>query len=166
MSPIAANGNFGQYTLGNAHILTQAGKPLTLTDPTTPQAKTIAVCGDNGTAGSLLIYTLPASPQGKNLTDITVYGGWQDGGRDSQAYTVSYSTMEDPGKFLLLAQVNYSPPDAAGGMASANRVVINDATGAVIARNVAALKFDFTTPHSENGAVGYTAITVRGTAAK
>ena len=47
-------------------------------------------------------------------------------------------------------------------------MVINDAAGAAIANNVAALKFDFTIPDGgsrENGAAGYTAITVAGVAA-
>jgi hypothetical protein len=43
-------------------------------------------------------------------------------------------------------------------------VTISDSAGAAIARNVAAVKFDFSIPPAENGACGYTAITVQGTA--
>lgn len=47
--------------------------------------------------GSLLVYTLPASAHGYNLTNITVDGGWADNGRDAQSFTVLYSTAASPG---------------------------------------------------------------------
>jgi hypothetical protein len=123
------------------------------------------VTGGNGNgAGSTLVYTLPASAHGYNLTNITVYSGWQDNGRDAQAYTVFYSTVADPQAFTALASVNYNPP-VPGGIASANRVILSDPAGGVIAANVAAVKFDFTSPGSENGYVGYGAITIEGVAA-
>jgi hypothetical protein len=43
----------------------------------------------DGTSGSWLVYTLPASTHGHNLTNITVSGGWQDDGRNAQEYTLS-----------------------------------------------------------------------------
>jgi alpha-L-rhamnosidase len=164
-TPAVAGGNFGEYTGAGANNLTQPGIPLTIYAYSNSQATNLEVCGNDGAAGSLLVYKLPASSYGYDLTNITVYGGWQDNGRDSQAYTVSYSTLANPESFILLSQVSYSPSEVPNGTASANRVIINDASGAAIARNVAALKFDFTTPPSENSAVGYTAITVQGTAA-
>ncbi|HEV2695122.1 MAG TPA: alpha-L-rhamnosidase C-terminal domain-containing protein [Verrucomicrobiae bacterium] len=160
--PSVANGNFSQYTGANANNLTQPGIPLTINAFSSPQATNLEVCGNDGTAGALLVYTLPVSTYGYDLTNITVYGGWQDNGRDAQAYTISYSTAANPGSFLPLTQVNYSPAGVPGGVASANRVIINDASGNTIARSVAALKFDFTSPPSENNSVGYTAITVQG----
>ena len=160
-----ANGNFSQYTGANVRNLSAPGISLTINAYSSPQATNLEVCGNDGTAGSLLIYTLPASTFGYNLTNITVYGGWQDSGRDSQAYTVYYSTVANPGNFFYLATVNYSPQGVPSGTASANRVTISDASGAAIARSVATLKFDFTSPASENGSVGYTAITVQGMAA-
>jgi alpha-L-rhamnosidase len=167
LAPAVANGNFGEYTGANADNLTKPDIPLTIYAYSSPQATNLEVCGDDGTAGSLLVYTLPASTYGFNLTNITVYGGWQDAGRDAQDYTVYYSTVADPSDFMILTSVSYTPlnPSATG---DATRVVINDAAGAMIANNVAALKFDFTTPDGgsrENGAAGYTAIVVRGLAA-
>jgi len=162
--PTIANGNFSQYTGANASNLTRPGIPLTINAFSSPQATNLEVCGNDGTAGALLVYLLPAANYGYDLTNITVYGGWQDNGRDSQAYTISYSTAANPGSFLPLTQVNYSPAGVPNGVASANRVMINDVSGAAIARNVAVLKFDFTTPPSENNSVGYTAITVNGMA--
>ena len=162
LAPAVANGDFGEYTGANANNLTKPAIPLTIYSYSSPQATNLEVCGNDGVAGSLLVYTLPASTYGYDLTNITVYGGWQDNGRDSQDYTILYSTVANPGSFVPLTQVNYSPSGVPNGTASANRVIINDALGAAIARSVAALKFDFTTPPSENSAVGYTAITVAG----
>ena len=163
--PTLADGDFGEYNGANAGNLTKPGIPLTIYAHGSPQATNLEVCGNDGKAGRMLAYVLPTAVYGYDLTNITLYGGWQDNGRDSQACTISYSTAANPGTFIPLTQVNYSPSDVPGGMGSANRVIINDASGAAIARSVAALKFDFTTPPSENNAVGYTAITVLGTAA-
>ncbi|MBN2161838.1 MAG: family 78 glycoside hydrolase catalytic domain [Pontiellaceae bacterium] len=116
-------------------------------------------CG--GSAGRELVYTLPGSSTGYDVTNITVYGGWADNGRDQQAYTVYYSTMKDPSDFILLTSVNYNP-GIIGGIQSATRVQLIPSTG-ILADEVAALKFDFTTPASENGYCGYTGITVQGT---
>lgn len=161
-TPTVALGNFSQYTGANVNNLTTPGIPLTINGYSSAQATNLEVCGNDGSAGSLLVYPLPVSTYGYDLTNITVFGGWQDNGRDSQAYTVYYSTVASPGNFVLLTKVNYSPLSVPALTGSANRVIIADAAGAAIARSVAALKFDFTSPASENGSVGYTAITVQG----
>src|SRR6185369_11245595 len=96
-------------------------------------------------AGSLIVYTLPASANGFNLTNITVYSGWADSGRDAQAYTVLYSTVANPGNFIYLTSVSYNP-SVPGGTPTANRVIVNDSLGGAIAANVAAVKFVFSTP--------------------
>jgi hypothetical protein len=165
--PTVANGNFGEYTGAKADNLTKPGIPLTIYAYSSIQATNLEVCGSDGTAGSLLVYMLPTFTYGYNLTNITVYGGWQDAGRDAQDYTVSYSTSANPSNFMILTSVSYIPLNPTGN-GDATRVVINDAAGAVIANNVAALKFNFTTPDGgsrENHAAGYTAITVTGVAA-
>ena len=116
---------------------------------------------DGSSAGSTLIYTLTNSALGFTLTNITVYGGWANNGRDQQAYTISYSTVTAPANFILLGTVNYTPA-IGSGVQSATRVTMTSSSG-VLASNVAALKFDFTSPPSENGYCGYAAITVFGT---
>ena len=98
-----------------------------------------ATAGNRG--GSLLVYTLPFATNGYNLTNITVYSGWADNGRDAQRYVLSYSTVANPGSFLLLGNVDYNPP-ISGGLVTANRVILADSAGGPIAANVAALKFD------------------------
>ncbi len=169
ISSSSSAGNFNEESQGgdrDVHSLT-AGGSLTIDSVGSPNTTCTPnyVTGGNGNgAGSSLIYTLPTSAHGYNLTNITVYSGWQDNGRDAQAYTVFYSTVADPQAFTALASVNYNPP-VPGGIASANRVILSDPAGGVIAANVAAVKFDFTSPGSENGYVGYGAITVEGMAA-
>ena len=37
-------------------------------------------CGNGYGAGASVIYNLPAAANGYNLTNLTVYGGWQDSG--------------------------------------------------------------------------------------
>ena len=75
LAPSVANGNFGEYTAANANNLTKPGIPLTIYAYSSPQATNLEVCGNDGTAGSLLVYTLPASTYGYDVTNITVYGG-------------------------------------------------------------------------------------------
>lgn len=120
-------------------------------------------CGRNG--GTQLIYTLPApGTYGYNLTNITVFGGWADNGRDALEFTVWYSTISNPTHFVPLTYVNYNP-SVPPSTASANRVIFTDSAGSFIAPNVAAVMFDFTTPWGENNWGGVAAITVEGTAA-
>ena len=116
--------------------------------------------GNGNGAGSTVIYTLAGSVSGFSLTNLTVYGGWADGGRDQQAYTVYYSTMSAPATFNLLGTVNDNPANAANAQ-SATRATLTAASGA-LATNVAAVKFDFSNPASENGYCGYTEILLSG----
>jgi hypothetical protein len=166
LAPSREEGNFSQEIIGrNVDSLT-TGDSLTIASVGSPItcSTNYVTCGDEYGAGSTIVYTLPAFSFGYNLTNITVYSGWQDNGRDAQAYTVSYSTVANPSQFTVLTVVNYNP-SVPGGVASANRVAISDSAGGLIASNVAAVQFDFTSPGSENGYCGYGAITIEGTAA-
>jgi hypothetical protein len=117
-------------------------------------------CG--GSAGQSVTYNLGTAADGYDLSKIVVYGGWPDAGRDQQAYTVTYSTVSDPAIFLPLAVVDYNPANPAA-VQCATRATLVSATAAPLASSVAALKFDFTTPGTENGWTGYTEIAVYGT---
>jgi len=109
-----------------------------------------------------VIYTLSSSTYGCTISNIVVYGGWQDSGRDQQAYTMYYSTPAEPTNFLYFAIVNYTP-SLPGSTPSATRVTIAPTVpGGVLLTNVAAVKFDFTSPPSENGDCGYAQIAVIG----
>jgi len=167
-SPTLALGNFSEEVGGrNVNVLTtrnNLGLTQIVGSPTYPitTSTNYVTCGNGNGAGSSLIYTLSGSALGYDLTNITVYGGWSDSGRDQQAYTVYYSTITAPTNFISMAIVNYNPT-IAGGIQSATRVTISSTAG-VFATNVAALKFDFAYPGSENGFCGYGAITAFGTA--
>jgi hypothetical protein len=161
-SPLSASGNFSLEVAGrNVQSLT-AGGSLTITElPGNNTSTNYVTCGNGYGAGSLVIYGLPPAANGYDLTNITVYGGWKDNGRNQQAYTVSYSTVDSPASFSVLTSVNYNP-SVPSGIASATRVTLADAAGGTIASRVAAIQFDFTSPPSENGFCGYAAITAQG----
>ena len=164
--PTVAVGNFSEEISGRSvNSLTAGGNlGLTLINGTSgvTTSTNYVTCGSGGGAGATLIYQLPAAPNGYDLTNITVYGGWADYGRDQQAYTVSYAPISAPTNFILLGTVDYNPPIGAG-LQSATRVTLTSSDG-VLATNAAAVKFDFTSPASENGYCGYAGITVFGTA--
>jgi alpha-L-rhamnosidase len=165
-TPSTALGNFSEEISDrNVNALTAGGSlGITLVTGTSgvTTSTNYVTGGDGNGAGSTLIYPLPNSALGFDLTNITVYGGWADNGRDQQAYTVYYSTMMAPANFISLAVVNYNPA-IANNIQSATKVVLTSSIG-VLATNVAAVKFDFTSPGSENGYCGYAGITVFGTA--
>lgn len=120
----------------------------------TPSAASLG----SGVGGKNVVYTFA---EAKTITNITVYGGWSDSGRDQQAYTILYSTSDDPTNFISLTSVNYNPT-LPGTVESATRVVLTPETGSYLAANVANLKFDFTSPAGENGWSGYNEIQVFG----
>ena len=161
--PSGTNGNFNQETFGGGRTPNSltAGGTLTISQPGGITGTNYVTCGSDGTSGSSLIYTLTnASAGGYFLTNITVYGGWKDAGRDQQAYTVSYSKVTAPAAFINLGSVSFNPTDSAN-TPSATRVTLSPANG-ILATNVAAVKFDFTSPASENGYCGYAGITMLG----
>jgi hypothetical protein len=166
-SPSSSAGNFNVEESGAVVNTLTSGGSLTISQVPADGGATCSsnyvTCGNAGGAGSSVVYTLPASPTGYNITNITVYGGWTDGGRDQQAYTVWYATAANPDTYVALTSVNYLPLDP-DGLASSTCVSIADSAGGVLVSNAVALMFDFTSPPSENGYCGYAAITVQGTA--
>ncbi len=165
--PSAASGNFSEEASGRSVARLTTKNNLGLTQiPGSPgypitTSTNYVTCGNLYGAGSSVTYSLTGSALGYNLTNITVYGGWADNGRDQQAYTVYYSTVTAPTNFISLAVINYNPA-IASGIQSATRVTLTSSVG-TLATNVAAVKFDFTNPASENGYCGYAAIDVFGT---
>lgn len=165
LPPAMSVGNFSEEVSGrNVNSLT-AGDSLMISqingDDGTTCSTNYVTCGNGGGAGSLIVYPLPASANGYSLTNITVYGGWQDNGRDQQAYTVYYATTATPSNFIELTNVNYLP-SVPSGTASATEVTLANAARP-IATNVTAVEFDFSSPASEHGYCGYVAITIEGT---
>jgi alpha-L-rhamnosidase len=168
-SPSMAAGNFSEEVPGRSVNFLTTGNNLgiTLINGTfgTTCSTNYVTCGngtgpDGSSAGSTIIYSLSGSTNGYNLTNIMVYGGWADNGRDQQAYTVYYSTVTAPTNFIPLTVVNYNP-SIGSGIQSATRVMLTSSDG-VLATNAVAVKFDFTSPASEAGYCGYAGISVFG----
>jgi autotransporter-associated beta strand protein len=163
-SPSSTSGNFSLEISGRSVNSLTAGGSGALAIISGPSGVTTSTnyvtCGNGGGAGASVIYTLAGSATGYNLTNIIVHGGWADAGRDQQAYTVYYSTIAAPTTFLQLSTVNHNPANA-GNVQSAVRTTLMPASGA-LAANVAAVKFDFTSPPVENGYSGYSGIQLFG----
>src|SRR6185503_1426885 len=87
--------------------------------------------GNGSGAGRVLVFTLPATANGYNLTNISVYGGWADSGRDALAHTVLYSKVSDPTSFIVLTSVPFNP-SVPGSTPTANRAIIADSAGGSI----------------------------------
>ena len=169
--PSTALGNFSEEASGRSvnSLTTSNNLGLTLINGLygITCSTNYVTCGngtgpDGSSAGATIIYKLPSATNGYNLTNITVYGGWADSGRDQQAYTVYYSTVAAPTNFISLTTVNYTP-SIVSGIQSATRVTLTSSNG-VLAANVAAVKFDFTSPTTPNGYCGYAGITLFGSA--
>src|ERR1019366_1052750 len=81
-------------------------------------------------AGQYVTYTLVTSsaPFGLDLTNITVFGGWQDGGRNEQKYQVLYSTVQAPASFVPLLTADYLPTDS-NGQPSVSRTTLIPTSG-------------------------------------
>lgn len=120
LPPSSSAGNFSEEAAGrNVDSLTAAGS-LTIGGISGNTTSTNYVtCGNDGGAGAFVVYTLPAATNGWNLTNITVYGGWKDNGRDQQAYTVYYARAVAPSNFVSLASVSYLPAVPGGTGAGA-----------------------------------------------
>lgn len=149
-------GNFQQESSAGVTVLTDGIFGI-------PNFSSSATGGNNG--GTLLIYTLDmaASPAGYTISNINVFGGWQDPGRDQQSYTVAYSTVLTPDTYTDITTVNFSPP-LSGGVGSApvyTSVAISSDSGP-LADNVSKVRFTFNA--SENGYCGYRELDVIGTA--
>lgn len=142
---------------GGLPVLTD-GTYGTINDGVTGGHPAFATGGNTG--GTFVTYSLGANPTGYNISNIVVFGGWNDSGRDQQKYTVSYSTVADPNTFIPITSVDFNPAIAAS-IQSATKVTISDDTLAFLATGAANIKFDFSAT-VENGYTGYAELDVNG----
>jgi hypothetical protein len=120
----------------------------------------LAAAGSSG-AGSNATYTIGSLGHGFDLSSIVVYGGWQDAGRDEQAYTISYATAADTNTFITLETLNHTSP--LQGVPNTTRMTFKPGAGAFLAQNVAAVRFNFAADSGqENGWQGYSEIDIYG----
>jgi hypothetical protein len=106
-----------------------------------------------GSGGTSLTYTLAAPV---TLNSVVTLGGWNDSGRDTQSYTVSYGIG---GVFTPLATVNYDPTPGSSALETASQVTLDGFS----IPNVDSLKFDFAS--AENGYQGYAELSATAGAA-
>lgn len=103
---------------------------------------------------------LGAAPFGYSVSGVDLYAGW-DGFRGGQRFTLSYSTVADPGTFLPIGSVDWDADsnNSPGGNVN-TRTMVRDADG-VVADNVAAIRVQFAS--GSVGFLGYREIDVFGT---
>ena len=110
-------------------------------------------------AGDSVLYNL-AGPSA--LSEVVIYGGWNDGGRDQQSYEVFIST--NGVDFTSIGDVDTNPGLQGVDLGPIGvRVSFTPAGGGLFASNVTNLRVDFRAV--ENGYVGIAEIDAIGTTA-
>lgn len=155
LSPTAQVGDFTRETstgvaaLTNGSVQTAYGNQMA----TSPHAA-YATAGANDSVTYALsgIY---------NITSLVIYGGWNDAGRDQQAYNVL--TSNDAGAtFTPLGTIDVNPGLQGTDVTPvSNRVAFTNDAGPNLATGVTHIRLDFLAV--ENGYTGYTEIDVFGT---
>jgi hypothetical protein len=156
VSSVSSGGNFSLEGSGGVTALTNGAFLINGGNPSSSNAE-LATAGNGGGAGTFVQYdlNLTLSPLGYQITDITTYGGWNDGGRDQQNFTITYSQVASPSVFLGVDSVNYNPAGTSNPSAVRAQFPVSLGT-------VASIRFDFGAV--ENGYTGYGEIDVVGTA--
>lgn len=156
LASVTSSGNFSLEGSGGVGALTEGTFLINGGNPSSSNAG-FATAGNGGGAGTFVRFNLDlaGSPLGYAITGITTYGGWNDGGRDQQNFTIEYAQVGAPEVFLGLDSINHNP--AGTGNPSAVR-----AQFAVNLTSVSSLRFTFGAV--ENGYAGYGEIDVVGTA--
>ena len=107
---------------------------------------------------AILTYTLGSAPNGYDITNINIYSGWNDSGRENITLaSIAYSTVANPTVFNAIPG---SSVDYEGGTAVA--VARLFASGGAIATGAYAVQFNF--GNQENSWVGYRELEVVGSA--
>ena len=104
-----------------------------------------------------LTYTMGAADSGCCLSQITLYSGWGDSGRDNITLSnICYSTVSDPTTFVAITNsaINFT------GSSSGAKATLT-AAGGFLAVDVYAVRFNFGT--QENNYVGYRELEAIGT---
>ena len=140
--PVANDGAAPTLPLGSADDFTHHGMFTSVGNNGNPN--------DTNSGGQSLTYNFAS---GLVLNDIKYIGGWQDSGRDAQAFTVAYST--DFGLTYTNYLVNFTnnPSNPNGNFADSTLVDITDSTG-TIGNGAAITNLRFTFNTVENGYVG------------
>ena len=158
MLPSSSTGNFAIESSAGTVALTN-GTDITLwpeggTGGDAIDHAPYAAGGNN--AGTSLTYSVGGR---YTLSSFTVYGGWNDGGRDAQRFDVLTST--DGGtNFTLLGTFDQGTTGSDTGNPIGYRTEFSEDTLPYIAENVSNLRFDFL--DVEKGHTGYSEIDLFG----
>ena len=143
VEPFAAstNGNFGLVGCFGTNILTDG----TFGAISSAAAGEIMATLGNPTTGPgyYVSYLLPTNANGWDITNIEIYGGWTDSGRDQQSINILYSTIAAPTAFSSeVTQVNFKPNAPANVQVAARSILTSGTTSPAIVHNVAAIQFN------------------------
>ena len=128
------------------------GTPSSLTDGAFgPAGATNGLCIASGTITFNLNTNL--NPGGYTITNITTYSGWANSGRANQNYTMNFRRVGSS-TFMTSTVASYA---YTGGNPANTQVTLG-----LNETNVAAIRFDFSTPAQQNGGVGYKELDVFG----
>jgi hypothetical protein len=133
------------------------------TFPLTPDGRAGGYVISGGTLTYNFDTSLAANSLGYNISNIGVFAGWSNNGRNDIYVTVSYATVADPTTFLTLG----STQDYGNGWSDAANnlsVVYSDSLGGSILTGIKSVRFDFGTGQQENGGSGYKELDITGTA--
>jgi hypothetical protein len=155
---ILTDGNYGSIVPNGPHPAFATCGPGSANEPG---------LGYSTNTGEYVVYTLGPNATGYDVTNIQIAGGWNDNGRDSQYYTVSYSTVANPNLFIPLVIVSNNIPNNPNSIFQANNGTMVRGTftpgSGVLAKNVFAIYVDFTSPPGvPNNYSGYSEISVFG----
>jgi hypothetical protein len=122
-----------------------------------PSERTQSAGTRHGENNATITFTLDTSvnQSGYDVTSIAGYGGWGDGGRDNQIYSIYFSRVGSS-EFTYLGGVNAQP--GSPGAPSAVRALFDN----VGLTGVDAIRIDFL-DGQENGFAGYGEFDVIGT---
>ena len=158
----SSSGNFTVELSGGVTVLndglyqdiTTGGAPGTL-------HPAFAVAGGGAGTGTQVTYNLNLSGAilGYDISRTFVYGGWNDGGRDQQSYTLAFAPVGDLTNFTDILSVDFNPTV---GDQSVVLTGVEDDGGANIGTGVGAVRFTFN--GVENGYTGYAELDVIGVA--
>lgn len=157
MLPSATTGSFALESSSGPVALTDGSDATVYNEPgpggdAIDHAAYATVGGASG--GTSLTYSLGGL---FDISEIVMYGGWPDGGRDAQKYDIF--TSNDGSSFSLLGSHDGGDGES-GSVPIGWRVEFSDDGAADIATGITHLRFDF--PAVENGFAGLAEIDVIG----
>lgn len=122
---------------------------------TSPEAST----GSLVISGGSVTYTFNTTTNtfGYDLSQIGIFSGWRDNGRDGIDITISYATVSAPTTFQELARAVQDDVDSQFEHAN-----ITENSAPFLAIGVKSIRFTFNSP--ENGGAGYKELDVVGVA--